>query len=163
MSHITLITCGGTIDKAYGTGKGVYDLHIGDSAMPSLLASHAYGHTFEHIALLQKDSLDMTEEDRSLVRDTIARLECEHVIITHGTDTLIETARVLLGIVGKTVILVGASMPYVLKNTDAEFNIGCAVGWVTALPHGIYVSMGWRYFSPLDVEKGTDGRFSNIH
>ncbi len=162
MAHITLITCWGTIDKDYGRWKGIYDFHIGDSRMPTVLNSYAYGNNFDHIPLLKKDSLDMINEHRISLRETIDSLESEYIIITHGTDTMIETARALLGIDQKTIILLWSSIPFVFKNSDAEFNIGFAVGWIACLPHGTYIAMGWKFFSPLNVMKNEDGTFSEL-
>lgn len=128
MSEIAIITCGGTIDKTYGTGKNIYNFEIRDSAIPNLLSLRAYNHTFIHVPLLKKDSLDETTEDRETIRATIEQLPQEYILITHGTDSMIQTAKHLEGIGKKTIVLVGASIPYVMKDSDAEFNIGFALG-----------------------------------
>ena len=104
-------------------------------------------------SLFQKDSLDLTVEDRALIRQRVLEVPHERIMITHGTDTMIDTARLLTDISGKTVVLVGSLMPALFRATDAEFNIGFALAAVQILPPGVYLAMNGRIFDPECVRK----------
>jgi L-asparaginase len=108
---------------------------------------------FEVIPILRKDSLHIGEQDRKLLRATIAAQEARHVLVTHGTDTMVETARVLARIPGKVIVLTGALNPARFRGSDAEFNIGTAVGAVQSLPDGVYIAMNGRVWDPARVRK----------
>ncbi len=105
---------------------------------------------------MQKDSLDMDDSDRQLVHDKIAADLHELIIVTHGTDTMIETAKTLAAIKGKTIVLTGSMQPARFRNSDAAFNIGCAVAAVQTLPHGVYLTMNGQIFKPFSTRKNVD-------
>ena len=107
--------------------------------------------------------LFVDDSDRQLLRATIAAQDEACVLVTHGTDSMVETARVLAGIEGKTIVLTGALSPARFEGSDAEFNIGCAVGAVQSLPPGTYIAMNGRIWDPLKVRKNVDAnRFEAI-
>ena len=108
---------------------------------------------FTVIGLLRKDSLHINQDDRELLRAAIAAQPARHVLVTHGTDTMVETARILASIVDKTIVLTGALNPARFRGSDAEFNIGTAVGAVQSLPPGVYIAMNGRVWDPHRVRK----------
>jgi L-asparaginase len=105
--------------------------------------------------LLRKDSLEMTAGDRIAVRDAVAASGAERVIVTHGTDTMVETARELRGLLGKTIVLTGALQPARFADSDAAFNLGLAVGAVQVLPPGVYITANGQVFPADSVRKNT--------
>ena len=105
------------------------------------------------IPIIRKDSLHITDADRELLRDAIAAQPARHVLVTHGTDTMVETAKVLASVPGKTIVITGALNPAGFRGSDAEFNIGTAVGAVQSLPAGVYIAMNGRSWDPLKVRK----------
>ena len=111
---------------------------------------------FHVIPLLRKDSLFVDDNDRALMRATIAAQDERCVLVTHGTDSMVETAKVLADIPGKTIVLTGALNPARFEGSDAEFNIGCAVGAVQSLPPGAYIAMNGRIWSPEKVRKNVE-------
>jgi L-asparaginase len=100
------------------------------------------------IPLFRKDSLDMTDEDRALVRDAVENAEGKKIVITHGTDTMAKTGIALKGISGKTIVLMGAMYPAEFRDSDAVFNLGAAVMAAQTLPEGVYIAMNGRVFDP---------------
>jgi len=111
---------------------------------------------YEVESILKKDSLDFTDEDRSLIRQKVASTQSERLVITHGTDTMIETAKVLEGIPGKTIVLTGSMYPAQFRDSDAVFNIGCAVTGAQILGPGVYIAMNGRIYNPRDVRKNVE-------
>jgi L-asparaginase len=107
------------------------------------------------------DSLDMTDLDRQLIRDHCLQCQEERIVITHGTDTMEQTARLLSETVkGKTIVLTGAMIPYKFGSSDGLFNLGSALAFVQTLPHGVYVAMNGRCFPGSQVTKDkTTGEF----
>ena len=105
------------------------------------------------IPIIRKDSLHISADDRELIRATIAAQPARHVLVTHGTDTMVETANVLASLTDKTIVLTGALSPARFRGSDAEFNVGCAVGAVQSLPPGVYIAMNGRMWDPLKVRK----------
>lgn len=154
MDQLCIVTTGGTIDKIYFDDKS--DFQIGAPQIGEILEHLGVAFRFEVIPLLRKDSLHVSETDRDLIRRTIEAQPQRHVLVTHGTDTMVETARVLEGIAGKVIVLTGALNPALFKGSDAVFNIGCAVGAVQALPPGVYIAMNGRIWDPLKVRKNRD-------
>ncbi len=115
---------------------------------------------FEVLSLLKKDSLDLTDTDRELIKATCQNSSYSHIIITHGSDTMPETGRVIGNIVGKTIILVGAYRPERFSNSDADFNIGVAVGALNILQNGTFIAMNGSIMSPENCRKNPDtGQF----
>ncbi|MDO9548673.1 MAG: asparaginase domain-containing protein, partial [Candidatus Marinimicrobia bacterium] len=118
---------------------------------------------FETETIMQKDSLDMNESDRQLILEKISGAPHEQIVITHGTDTMIDTAKTLSVIQDKTIVLTGSMQPARFKNSDAVFNIGCAMAAVQALPHGVYLTMNGRIFDPFSTRKNVgENRFEKI-
>ncbi len=154
MQHLVIVTAGGTIDKIYFDDKSTYQ--IGKPQIGEILDALGVAFAFEVIPLLRKDSLHMDDTDRALIRDTIARLPHRHVLVTHGTDTMVETARALAGLAGKVIVLTGALNPALFKGSDAVFNIGCAVGAVQSLDDGVYIAMNGRIWNPQTVRKNRE-------
>jgi L-asparaginase len=154
LQHLTIVTTGGTIDKVYFDDKSTYQ--IGAPQIGDILTQLGVAFTFDVIPLLRKDSLHVTDADRDLIRRTIDAQPHRHVLVTHGTDTMVETARVLQGLSGKAIVLTGALNPARFQGSDAVFNIGCAVGALQALPDGAYIAMNGRIWDPLRVRKNRD-------
>lgn len=154
MKKLLIITTGGTIDKIYFDDMS--DYQIGDPQIGQILHDMQVGFTFEVNALMRKDSLHVTAEDRQVIHDAIAASDATHVLITHGTDSMVKTALVLAGIPGKTMVLTGALNPARFRDSDAIFNIGCAVGALQALPHGAWIAMNGCVWDPRNVRKNRD-------
>lgn len=153
LQHLTIVATGGTIDKIYFDDKSTFQ--IGAPQIGDILTALGVAFAFDVIALMRKDSLHMTDADRDLVRRTIQAQPHRHVLVTHGTDTMVETARVL-DIPGKVIVLTGALNPARFQGSDAVFNIGCAVGAIQALPDGVYIAMNGRVWNPQRVRKNRD-------
>ena len=161
MQHLTIVTTGGTIDKIYFDAKS--DYQIGAPQIGEILTQLGVGFRFEVISILRKDSLDITDEDRRLIRSTIEAQPHRHVLVTHGTDSMVDTARMLGGIEGKTIVLTGALNPARFQGSDAVFNIGCAVGAVQSLGDGVWIAMNGRIWDPGQVRKNRDAnRFEAV-
>ncbi len=154
MKKLLIITTGGTIDKIYF--DDLSDYQIGDPQIGQILHDMQVGFTFEVNALMRKDSLHVTDEDRQVIHDAIAASDATHVLITHGTDSMVKTALVLDDIPDKTMVLTGALNPARFRDSDAIFNIGCAVGALQALPHGAWIAMNGCVWDPRNVRKNRD-------
>ena len=152
--RIHIVTTGGTIDKVYFDARS--DFEVGESQVPDILRESNVTAEFDVINLLKKDSLDLTEDDRSLIRKTIELHSGRRFVITHGTDTIIETARALADLAGKTIVLTGSLSPARFKNSDAIFNVASAFAAVQCLPEGTYIAMNGRVFRPDRVRKNRD-------
>jgi L-asparaginase len=148
---ILILTTGGTIDKLYFDQLSRYQ--VGEPQIARVLAEVNVGLRFEVLPLLRKDSLDLTAADRRLIRATIRRRRCRRILITHGTDTMVETGRALYGIEGRTIVLTGALQPAGFSASDAVFNIGAAFTAVQLLPPGVWIAMHGRIFDPLQARK----------
>jgi L-asparaginase len=144
--ELLFVTCGGTIDKIYFDAKG--DFAVGPPQVAGLLEEGNVGFSYEIVPVVKKDSLEMTAEDRAAVRTVIAGQACPRVVVTHGTDTMIETALALRGLEGRTIVLTGSMQPARFRVSDAEFNLGAAVIAAQVLPPGVYVAMNGRIFNP---------------
>jgi L-asparaginase len=149
--RIKIISTGGTIDKIYFDQNSEYE--VGEPQAIHVLQEANVGYVYELTALMRKDSLDLTDQDRSLIRDTVINDPNRHIVITHGTDGMVETGRCLAGIPGKVVVLTGAMQPASLRQTDAVYNIGCAMTAVQLLPDGVYIAMNGRIFDPAKTRK----------
>ena len=154
MEDLLIVTTGGTIDKVYFDAKS--DYQVGEPQIGKILGDLGVAFRFRVIPLLRKDSLIVDDADRALLRATIAAQEERCVLVTHGTDSMVETAKVLADIPGKTIVLTGALNPARFEGSDAEFNIGCAVGAVQSLPAGAWIAMNGRIWSPDKVRKNVD-------
>jgi L-asparaginase len=151
MSTILVVTTGGTIDKVYFDAKSEFE--VGRSLVGDLLAEAHVHAAYEIVEAMRKDSLDMTAEDRIAIRETIAARSHTRVVVTHGTDTMVETAAVLTSLTDRTVVLTGALAPARFANTDAAFNVGMAFAAVQALPAGVYIAMNGQIFEAGRVRK----------
>ena len=148
---IKFFAVGGTIDKVYFDALSRYE--IGESNISDILKDARVNFRYDIASLLKKDSLDMTDKDRSIIHKAVARTPYEKIIITHGTETMIETAKVLSSLTNKVVVLTGAMEPAKFKSSDAIFNLGSAVAAVQTLPHGVYLAISGRIFTPNNVRK----------
>ncbi|TXK65134.1 asparaginase domain-containing protein [Alkalisalibacterium limincola] len=151
MDQLCVVTTGGTIDKIYFDDKS--DYQIGEPQIGRILEELGVAFRFQVIPILRKDSLHITEEDRALIRSTVLAQPARHVLITHGTDSMVETARVLADIPDRTIVLTGALNPARFRGSDAEFNIGTAVGAVQSMPPGVFIAMNGRIWDPARVRK----------
>ena len=149
--QIKFITTGGTIDKVYFDAKSEYE--VGPPQVTDLLREANVTFEYQVESILHKDSLDLTEADRELVRQKIAADPATRIVVTHGTDTMIQTARALQGSPGKTIVLTGSMQPARFRVTDAEFNLGAAVAAAQLLPPGVYIAMNGRIFDPARSRK----------
>lgn len=152
--HVKVFTTGGTIDKIYFDERSSYE--VGEPQIGEILheANVQCGYDIE--TLMRKDSLEINEDDRRLIHARIAASDTPNILITHGTDTIVETARTLLDIGEKTIVLVGSLSPARFKNSDALFNIGFAFAAAQLMPHGVYVTMHGCIFDPRRVRKNQD-------
>jgi L-asparaginase len=151
---IKFYAVGGTIDKVYFDALSTYE--IGESNIDQILKNARVSFEYEVSSILKKDSLDMTDDDRQKVYDIISSDGHDKIIITHGTDTMVDTAKVLQSIKNKTIVLTGAMEPARFQSSDAVFNIGSAVGTVQTLPHGVYLSISGKVFKPDNVIKNRE-------
>ena len=163
---VQVFTTGGTIDKEYFDAKSAYE--IGEPQIGALFREAGVAFPFAVETLMRKDSLDLTDADRQRVAERVLATPHRRVIVTHGTDTMAETARVVDAAlreagVGKTVVFVGSLTPARFKSTDAEFNVGFAAAAAQTLPPGAYVAMNGRVFDPRLVRKDRDrNRFEPV-
>jgi L-asparaginase len=151
---IVFITTGGTIDKIYFDRKSSFE--VGDPQITEVLREANVTLDWEVISLMRKDSLDMTDADRALVLETVKGNPEHRFVVTHGTDTIIQTAKVLRRAQGKTIVLTGAMQPAMFRFTDAVFNIAFAVATVQLLGEGVYIAMNGRVFTPERVWKNVE-------
>jgi len=151
---LKIYTTGGTIDKIYFDEKS--EFQVGDPQIGELLREANVTFDYQIESILRKDSLDVTSEDRRKILERVNSEPCERLLITHGTDTMVETARQLTAIKNKTVVLTGAMQPARLRVSDAIFNIGYAIAAAQLLPHGIYVAMNGQIFDPLKSKKNVE-------
>jgi len=158
---VLIIITGGTLDKVHDTiTEGLIFEDNGESQVSDVLRIGRCHYPAQHI-LLQKDSLDMTNEDRELILQTIVKAEYDRIVITHGTGTLEQTAKYLDGkLKDKTIILTGTMRPHSLGKSDAGFNLGGALIAAQSLEYGVFAVMNGRIFEAAQVQKNTDvGRF----
>jgi L-asparaginase len=157
---IKVFTAGGTIDKIYSEEKGTLNFSFGKQAI-RVMGEEKVKLNFEYDIerLLAKDSLEMNEENRLLIKKACEGAIADKILITHGTDTMIDTAKTLSDIHDKAIVLTGASQPFRFKDSDAEFNIGVAIGALNILERGVYVAMNGRIYDWDKCQKGADGRF----
>jgi L-asparaginase len=148
---IAIFTTGGTIDKVYFDAKGGYE--VGASMVEQILGHGRVSDAIPVEELLRKDSLEMSQDDRAIIRDAIASSDATRIIVTHGTDTMADTARALRGIPGKTIVLTGALQPGRFADSDASFNLGMAVAAVQVLPLGVYLVANGKVFTADRVRK----------
>ena len=149
--NLHIITTGGTIDKIYFDAKS--DFQVGDPVIGELLRRMEVDFEFSVESAMRKDSLDMTDEDRAIIRRLTQDCSEDCVLITHGTDGMVATATALQGIAKKCIVLTGALQPAAFQQSDAIFNVGCAIGALQSKPHGVYIAMNGRVFDADKVVK----------
>lgn len=149
--RLRVISTGGTIDKVYFDAASTYD--VGEPQVGPLFKEANV--TFEYAieSVLQKDSLNMTDEDRTLIRRRVEASPESLILITHGTDTMTETAAKLVGLPGKVIVFTGSMLPARFRSSDALFNLGCAVGALQVLPPGVYIAMNGQIAPAGAVKK----------
>ena len=158
--HIRFITTGGTIDKVYFDDLSQFE--IGESVVQHVLSEGLVEFEYDVVSLMQKDSLEMDDEDRQKLRDYIENDDASHYIITHGTDTMAATASMLSDLDGRTIVLTGALSPARFKTTDAVFNVGMAVAAVQVARPGVYIAMSGQVFDAGAVRKNrAENRFES--
>ena len=158
MTKLHIFTTGGTIDKVYF--DALSEFQVGESPLDAILREANVGIDYELTSLMRKDSLELTDEDRSTIFDAVSASDATHILITHGTDTMAQTAERLRGIDDKTIILTGAMQPARLRSTDAIFNVGFAIASAQLQAAGVYIAMNGRVFPAGQVRKDRDaGRF----
>ena len=151
---IKIFTVGGTIDKVYFDKRSQYE--VGKPQIGEILEEANVVFQYELESILRKDSLDLTDDDRQLIHDKIESDKNPYILVTHGTDTIIQTAKKLQTIADKVIVLTGAIEPARSKSSDAPFNAGSAVAAVQLLPPGVYLAINGRIFDPNKVRKNME-------
>lgn len=159
---LRIFVTGGTFDKEYDEING--RLYFRDTHVKEMLALGRCKLELDTQTLMMIDSLDMTDSDRELIRDQCVKAAEDRIVITHGTDTMELTAKLLSkSIQNKTIVLTGAMVPYKFGSSDGLFNLGSALAFVQTLPHGVYVAMNGRYFKGTEVTKDrVSGEFKGL-
>jgi L-asparaginase len=159
--HISIIAVGGTIDKVYFDAKSQYE--VGPPNIAKVLGELNLAVTYAVNSLMRKDSLDLTNLDRQTIFEAVRDDPSPRILITHGTDTMVQTALRLSEIKEKTIVLTGALEPALFKTSDAVFNIGCAMAAVQILAPGVYIAMNGSVFAADRVRKNLAmNRFEEI-
>ena len=159
--RIKILACGGTIDKVYFDAKSDYE--VGEPQIVTILRESNVSISYHIESIVRKDSLEMNDKDRDQIHRAVVASDSNRILITHGTDTMIETARHLDDVPDRTMVLTGSMEPARFRDTDAVFNIGCAVGALQGLKPGVYIAMNGRLFHPDKVRKNrTANRFEEI-
>ena len=151
---IRFVTTGGTIDKVYFDALSEFE--IGDSPIAAILTDGLVSFDYDVVPMFRKDSLELTDDDRIALRNYIAQDDADLYVVTHGTDTMVDTANALRGIPGKTIVLTGALTPARFKTTDAVFNIGMATAAVQTAGPGVYIAMSGQVFPAAEVRKNRE-------
>ena len=155
---VAILTTGGTFDKVYFDANSEYS--IGDPCITSILDEGNVNSDYRIQSILKKDSLDITSKERQIIKNSVQECGEERIIIIHGTDTMVETAKSLEDIKDKTIVLTGAMQPARFKKTDAIFNSGFALAAVQILENGVYITMNGMVFRSDNVKKNIDlGKF----
>ncbi len=152
---IEIFTTGGTIDKVYFDALSEYQ--IGPTALTAMLTDNFVNMPNRITPLMRKDSLELTDADRAIIRTAVLQSDARMILITHGTDTMVQTGRILTDIGGKTIVLTGAMQPASLRASDAEFNVGFAFAAVQTLPPDVYITMNGQIFDPRNAAKDRTG------
>ena len=158
---IRFVTTGGTIDKIYFDAMSQFE--VGDSQVKHILTEGLVSFDYDIVSMFRKDSLELTHDDRQKLREYIENDDAHRYVISHGTDTMVDTATVLAAIPDKTIVLTGALSPARFKTTDAIFNVGMAVAAVQTVEPGVYLAMSGQVFDAGKVRKNRDAnRFERI-
>ncbi len=159
---VRIFVTGGTFDKEYNELNG--QLFFKDTHIQEILKLGRCKLDLSIRTLMLVDSLEMTDIDRSIIIESCKRAEEERIVVTHGTDTMTTTAKVLAeNITDKTIVITGAMIPYKFGSSDGLFNLGSALAFAQTLPHGVYVAMNGKYFAWDKVRKNKQtGYFEEI-
>lgn len=158
---IKIFTTGGTFDKIYFDALSEYQ--IGEPVVEALLIEANVSFDYSVESLIKKDSIDMDDADRELIRNAVSQSDASRILITHGTDTMVDTARILSNIAAKTIVLFGAMQPARMRYSDAMYNLGVATAAVQLLPDGVHLAMNGQIFDPARVIKNRGlSRFESI-
>lgn len=159
---IKIFVTGGTFDKEYDEIRG--QLYFNATHLPEILRLGRCTVPVDIDTLMMIDSLHMTDSDRSRIVEHCKSCDNKRIIITHGTDTMVETAKAIASAgIDKTIILTGAMIPYKFGSSDGLFNMGCALSYVQTLPAGVYITMNGRYFVWDNVRKNKEeGLFEEL-
>ena len=156
MKKLQIFTTGGTVDKVYF--DALSEFQIGDPVVGGILESMNVGFEVSVDELMRLDSLDMTDKNRQIIQQRVGDSDAEHILIMHGTDGMVETASWLGEIANKKIIFTGAMQPAAFSDTDAVFNIGCAVGAIQVVEAGVYIAMNGQGFAADKVVKNRAGQ-----
>ena len=151
---IRIFVTGGTFDKTYDEIGG--RLTFGDTHLPEMLRLGRSRVGVSVRTLMMVDSLDMTDADRDAIVRNCAQCAEARIVVTHGTDTMVETARALSPVPGKTIVLTGAMIPYAFGSSDGLFNLGSALSFAQILPAGVYIAMNGQHFRWDNVRKNRE-------
>ena len=159
---IRIFVTGGTFDKEYNELNG--SLYFKDTHLKEMLNLGRCKAAIELRTLMMMDSVDMSDDDRETIALNCLKSDFDKIIVTHGTDTMVETAKVIAEkVTNKTIILTGAMIPYKFGSSDGLFNLGAAIAFVQTLPHGVYIAMNGRYFNWDNCRKNKNiGEFEEI-
>jgi L-asparaginase len=159
--QLEIFTTGGTIDKVYFDAKSKFE--VGEPQILEVLREANLSIAYQVTPLMRKDSLELTDQDRELVRKAVEASTATRIVITHGTDTMTDTARSLAGVTGKTIVLTGAMQPARFRFTDAVFNIASAMMAAQTLAEEVYITMNGQVFDPESTRKNVEmNRFEAI-
>jgi L-asparaginase len=160
--QIQIFITGGTFDKEYNELNG--ELYFRDTHMKQMLEQSRSQLNVSIRSLMMIDSLEMTDDDRELILTHCKKSKSDRIIITHGTDTMVDTAHYLAnGLTNKTIVLTGAMIPIVFGSSDGLFNMGAALAYVQTLEPGVYIAMNGQYFSHDNVRKNREkGLFETL-
>ena len=151
---IKIFTTGGTIDKIYFDDRSEYQ--VGEPQIGNVLKEANVTRRYEITSLMRKDSLDLTDSDRHMICQAVIACPQNRIIVTHGTDTMVTTAKELKKVTGKVIVLTGAMQPAKFRFTDAVFNIASAFTSVQLLPDGVFIAMNGRIFDPDQATKNRE-------
>ncbi len=159
---LKILVTGGTFDKEYNEINGM--LYFKDTHISEMLRLGRCRLETTLRTVMMIDSLEMTDADRQLILEHCKKAPEDKIVITHGTDTMVETARILAqGRTGKTIVLTGAMIPYAFGSSDGLFNLGSALSFAQTLPPGVYLAMNGKYFAWDNVRKNRErGEFEEV-
>lgn len=159
--QLEIFTTGGTIDKVYFDAKSTFE--VGEPQILEVLREANLTVDYQVTPLVRKDSLDLTDDDRIKLRQAVEASSAKQIVITHGTDTMIASAKALSGISGKAIVLTGAMQPARFRFTDAVFNIASAMMAAQTLTEGVYIAMNGKVFDPATTRKNVaENRFESV-
>ena len=162
--NILFVQTGGTIDKAYPKSNKGYAFEIHDAAFNRILSRGQVDFEYESLCLFRKDSTELTAEDRIQLKKKIEESSFNRIVITHGSDTMIETAQFVAERCQKTIVFTAAFLPEAFRDSDADFNLGMAVAVVQVNEPGVYIVMNGQVFVPSNCKKNEEnGKFEKIY